>query len=177
MELASGFYHYQWEKNGVIISGATGSKYVATTPGTYRARFSRVKNPGTSGWNKWSNPVQVTSQSLAKPVVSQRGTVVLKGLDNYAYAHLKAEGDFAHYYWYKNGILINLPGALDDTTRHVKFRAGDCSSGNCAGNGVYTLKVATADFCMSPPSDGKYVFFSSRFRMRFHWKKRHSILR
>ena len=162
MELASGFFHYQWERNGVIISGATASKYVATTPGTYRARFSRVKNPQSSDWNRWSDPVQVTSQRIEKPVISQRGTVVLKGLDNYGYAHLKAEGDFAHYYWYKDGVLINLPGALDDTTRHVKFSAGDCSSGKCSGNGVYTLKVATADFCMSPPSDGKYIFFNNQ---------------
>lgn len=162
MELASGFFHYQWERNGVTIPGATTSKYVASTPGTYRARFSRVKNPGASDWNKWSDPIQVSSQNVAKPQVSQRGTVVLNGLDNYGFAQLKAEGDFAHYYWYKNGVLINLPGSLDDTTRHVKFGAGDCSSGTCAGNGVYTLKVATPDFCMSPASDGKYIFFNNQ---------------
>lgn len=162
MELANGFFAYQWERNGVIITSATASKYVATSPGTYRARFSRKKNPGPSDWNKWSDPVQITTRNLSKPVVSQRGTIVLKGLDNYSYAHLKAEGDFAHYYWYKNGVLINLPGSMDDTTRHVKFSAGDCSSGQCAGNGVYTLKVATADFCTSPASDGKYIFFNNQ---------------
>ena len=161
MEVARGFFHYQWERNGVIIPGATASKYVANTTGTYRARFSRVKNPGASDWNRWSNPVQVSSQTIAKPQVSQKGTVVLKGLDSYGYADLKAEGNFAHYYWYKDGVLINLPGALDDTTRHVKFGPGDCS-GICAGNGVYTMKVATADFCMSPASDGKYLFFNNQ---------------
>jgi len=162
MELANGFFSYQWERNGVIIPNAISSKYVATTTGTYRARFSRKRNPGPSDWNKWSDPVQVTTQNLSKPLVSQKGTVVLSGLDNYGYAHLKAEGDFAHYYWYKDGVLINLPGALDDTTRHVRFSAGDCSSGKCAGNGVYTLKVATAGFCTSPASDAKYIFFNNQ---------------
>ena len=162
MELADGFFNYQWERNGVIIPDATESKFEATSTGTYRARFSRRKNPGPGDWNRWSDPVQVTSQFVSKPEVSQAGTVVLKGLDNYGYAHLKAEGDFAHYYWYKDGVLINLPGSLDDTTRHVKFTSGDCSSGPCKGNGVYTLKVAGADFCTSPPSDGKYIFFNNQ---------------
>lgn len=162
MELAEGFFSYQWERNGVIISGATGPRYEATTAGTYRARFSRVKNPGSTDWNRWSDPVVVTSQSIAKPVVSQTGTVVLKGLDNYGYAHLKAEGEFAHYYWYKDGVLINLPGTVDDTVRHVKFSAGDCSAGPCKGNGVYTLKVAGPDFCTSAASDGKYIFFNNQ---------------
>lgn len=162
MELARGFFHYQWERNGVIISGATSATYVAETNGTYRARYSRRKNPGPSDWNRWSDPVKVTTLTMTKPAISQTGTVVLKGLDNYGYAHLKAEGDFAHYYWYKNGVLLNLPGSQDDTTRHVKLSAGDCSSGTCAGNGVYTLIVAGPDKCPSPRSDGKYVFFNNQ---------------
>lgn len=162
MELAEGFFAYQWERNGVIISGATGPRYVAETTGTYRARFSRKKNPGPSDWNRWSDAVTVTSQTLPKPVISQTGSVVLKGLDGYNYAHLKAEGNFAHYYWYKNGVRMDLPGSEDDTTRYVKISAGDCSSGKCVGNGVYTLVVAGADQCPSPPSDGKYVFFNDQ---------------
>jgi hypothetical protein len=58
--LAEGFFAYQWERNGVIISGATSHNYVATVAGTYRARFSRVANPTSTQWNKWSAPVTVT---------------------------------------------------------------------------------------------------------------------
>lgn len=162
MKLAEGFFHYQWERNGVIISGATSASYTANTTGTYRARFSRKKNPAAGDWNKWSDPVQVTAANTGKPEVSQTGTVVLKGLDNYGYAHLKAEGNFAHYYWYKNGVLLNLPGSQDDTTRYVRFSAGDCSSGTCTGNGAYTLKVAGPDNCMSAASNPKYIFFNNQ---------------
>lgn len=162
MELAAGFFAYEWERNGVIIAGATGPMYTANTPGVYRARFSRKPNPTASDWNQWSDPVTVTSQSVPKPVVSQTGTVALKGLDNYPYALLTAEGTFPHYYWYKDGGLLNLPGSLDDTTRHVKLSSGDCSSGPCAGNGVYTVVVASNDNCPSPPSEGKYVFFNNQ---------------
>jgi hypothetical protein len=58
--LAEGFFAYQWERNGVIISGATSHNYTATVAGTYRARFSRVANPTSTQWNKWSAPVTVT---------------------------------------------------------------------------------------------------------------------
>jgi predicted esterase len=58
--LAEGFFAYQWEKDGVIISGATANTYVAKAPGKYRARFSRVSAPTASQWNVWSAYVTVT---------------------------------------------------------------------------------------------------------------------
>lgn len=59
--LAEGFLAYQWERNGVIISTAKSNVYTATSPGTYRARFSRVSSyPTSTQWNKWSRAVTVT---------------------------------------------------------------------------------------------------------------------
>lgn len=58
--LAEGFFAYQWEKNGVIISGASANTYTVTSPGKYRARFSRISSaPTSSQWNKWSLPITV----------------------------------------------------------------------------------------------------------------------
>jgi hypothetical protein len=59
--LSEGFFVYQWERNGVIISGATTNTYTATVAGTYRARFSRVSAPTSTQWNKWSAPVTITA--------------------------------------------------------------------------------------------------------------------
>jgi hypothetical protein len=61
--LAEGFFVYQWEKDGVIISGASTNTYTVKTPGTYRARFSRVSAPTASQWNVWSAPIKITSAS------------------------------------------------------------------------------------------------------------------
>lgn len=59
--LAEGFFAYQWEKNGVIISTAKSNVITVTTPGKYRARFSRVSTaPTASQWNKWSAIVTIT---------------------------------------------------------------------------------------------------------------------
>jgi hypothetical protein len=59
--LAEGFFAYQWEKNGVVISTAKSNVFTATAPGTYRARFSRISSaPTASQWNKWSASITIT---------------------------------------------------------------------------------------------------------------------
>jgi hypothetical protein len=162
LSLAAGFYKYQWQRDGTVISGATGAVYVATTPGTYRARFSRVPNPTSSQWNPWSDAVKVTEQSPAQAKMQQIGTVLLKDLNGYGNARFRAEGNFAHYYWYKDGKLVNLDGSQDDTVKHPIIKPGDCSSGVCTGNGKYTLVVAGYDNCPSPPSASRSVYFNNQ---------------
>jgi hypothetical protein len=157
MRLASGFLKYEWELDGVVIPGATGPNYVANTPGVYRARFSRVANPGPDDWNQWSQEITVTEQNPGQATMTQVGTVLIKGLDNYANARLVADGRFDHYYWYKNGVRLTT----SDTTKFPIFKPGDCSTGACVGNGVYTLVVAGYDNCPSPVSEPKYVFFNN----------------
>ncbi|HYG04175.1 MAG TPA: fibronectin type III domain-containing protein, partial [Chryseosolibacter sp.] len=161
MELAKGFRKYQWQKNGVTISGATGPTYVATSTGTYRARFSRVANPGSGDWNDWSDPVNVTLVTPPRPKVDQIGTLMLKDLNGYGNARLVTTTDAAHYYWYKNGSLVNLSGNRDDTTRNPIFYQGNCTAA-CTGNGKYTLVTMTADKCPSPASTAKYVVFNNQ---------------
>ena len=163
MNLAEGFLAYEWELNGVTISGANTANYIATSTGTYRARFSRKsRTPSASDWNGWSDPVTVTISSPAKAKIAQAGTVVLKDLNYYNYAHLSSVDKADHYYWYKNGILVDLSGTADDTVRFAKFSAGDCSTGVCAGNGTYTLVTAAFNNCPSPASDPINVFFNDQ---------------
>jgi hypothetical protein len=161
MDLAEGFFAYQWERNGVIIPGATSASYTATQTGTYRARFSRVPNPTEGQWNDWSQVVTVTSSNPSQARIGQTGTAVLKDLNNYNYAHFYSVDKAEHYYWYKDGVLINLPGSMDDTTRYVKFSQGDCSSGVCTGNGQYTLVTAATNNCPSPVSQTVQIFFNN----------------
>jgi hypothetical protein len=149
MFLSEGFKAYQWEKNGVIISGATTSKYTATTTGTYRARFSRKANPTASDWNQWSKAITVTSVGTPQAQMDQTGTVVLKDLNGFADARLIALGDFAKYQWYKNGVLLSIP----DSNNAPIIKP-------TSGNGAYTLVVTGYNGCPSPASKPKYVFFN-----------------
>jgi hypothetical protein len=66
--LAAGFFAYQWEKDGVIISGAKANTLPVNSPGVYRARFSRVStSPGANDWNEWSPPVRITGDATTNP--------------------------------------------------------------------------------------------------------------
>ncbi|MBT1703631.1 fibronectin type III domain-containing protein [Chryseosolibacter indicus] len=157
MYLSEGFRAYQWEKNGAIIAGATSASYVATTTGTYRARFSRKANPGANDWNEWSKPVTVTESSPEKAEVTQIGTVILKDLNNFGDAKLKAVGKFEKYHWYKDGTKLSI----SDTISTPTFKAGTCS-GPCTGNGAYTLVTMNFDGCPSPASDPVYIVFNNQ---------------
>ncbi len=157
---AAGFRAYQWEKDGVIIPGATGHEYIATQPGVYRGRFSRVPNPGAADWNAWSQPVPVTIKNPGKAVVDVIGTHMMRGPDNdpfYNTVHLKANTIDDKYYWYKNGALINIPNTnLDDTTRTYSITALYSN-----GNGKFTLISRGINNCPTLPSDTVFVYFNN----------------
>jgi hypothetical protein len=163
LELAAGFLAYQWERNGVIISGANGPTYVATTTGTYRARFSRISTtPTEAQWNKWSQTVTVGTANPTQAQLTQVGSVVLKDLNYYNNALLTSVKKDDHYYWYKDGTLLNLSGDQDDTTRTVMIKAGDCSGPACAGNGLYTLVTAAYNNCPTPVSEPVHIYFNDQ---------------
>ena len=67
--ITQGFAQYQWDKNGVVISGATSNEYIATDFGTYRARFKRT---ASSDWSDWS-PVPAIISPVC-PGVAGTGT-------------------------------------------------------------------------------------------------------
>jgi hypothetical protein len=157
LEVAAGFHKYQWERNGAIISGATSASYIATTAGTYRARFSRVPNPTSSQWNSWSPSITVTELTPPQAKMEQIGTVHLRDLNGVNDAKLKATGDFAHYYWYKNGSLVSM----SDTVQYPTFKPGDCT-GTCTNSGNYTVVVAGYNNCPSPASAAKRIYFSDQ---------------
>jgi hypothetical protein len=149
LQMPEGFRKYEWQKNGVTISGATAASYVATSTGTYRGRFSRVANPSSSDWNEWSPNVSVTTLSPAKAVIRQAGTALLRDLNTLNDCKFVANGEFDHYYWYKNGTKLSM----SDTIQFATIKS-------TSGNGNYTLVVSNYDQCPSPTSDAITVFFS-----------------
>jgi hypothetical protein len=157
---AFGFLAYQWEFNGQIISGATGAEYVATQPGIYRARFSRVSNPTESQWNKWSQAVTVTLSNPPQATIGVTGTTAMRGPDNngtYNTIKLKSVYKNDHYYWYKNGVLINIPSnTVDDTVRLYTI-----STSSASGSGIYTLSTKGNDNCPSAVSTPLQLYFGN----------------
>ncbi|MEX1240721.1 MAG: prolyl oligopeptidase family serine peptidase [Cyclobacteriaceae bacterium] len=152
LELPKGYLAYQWQRNGQTIAGADSALFYARTAGKYRARFARVSNPTEAQWNQWSKEITLTVTSPPQANISQIGTVVLKDLNGYADARLQSLESHAHYYWYKNAALLDLPGTADDTLQVATITPN-------YGNGAYTLVVADHG-CKSAPTAPKYIFFN-----------------
>ena len=154
LELAEGFMAYQWQLNGQIIPGADQAVFYAKTPGDYRARFSRVSNPAEAQWNPWSKPISLTVAEPPQATITQTGTVLLRDLNGFTDARLKVQENHDHYYWYKDGVLLDLPGDEDDTLQAVTIKP-------TYGQGAYTLVVSDVG-CTSVPSAPKYIFFNDQ---------------
>lgn len=152
LSMPQGFAGYEWERDGVIIPGATGYILVADEAGVYRGRFRRG-----AVWNNWSSPVNIGVESPVTPTLTQVGSVILRDLNGKNTATLQGPEGATYYYWYKDNVLTTLPN-----TRTVQVRPGDCSAGPCANNGVYTVVTAQYNNCPSQPSNPKGVFFNDQ---------------
>lgn len=154
LRVAYGFWAYQWQRDGVDIPGATGAVYVAKTPGTYRARFSRVQNPTTDAqWNRWSDNVVITQGNETTPVITVIGTTQLPGKDGVDTVVLEGPANFKYYYWYKDGAKLNF-GTLD-TLASITIDSK-------LGSGSYTLQTAAdANACKTLASLPVDVHFNA----------------
>lgn len=151
LTLREGYQHYEWQYNGVGIAGKHDFMLEADQVGGYRGRAQKADGE----WGGWSKLITVSEANATAPTLLQRGTVLLKDPNQNDEAILQVNDSYAHYYWFKDGKQINLPGEHDDTTKRARIAA-------TFGDGVYTLKAAGFDQCISLASEGKHIFFSDR---------------
>jgi predicted esterase len=160
--LPQGFKAYQWERDGVIIFGATSHTYTANVVGVYRARYSRISgNPSESEWNRWSDPVNVGEKSPEIPVIEQLGTNILSDLNLGSTAYLKVPENFEKYTWFQNGgtplkALVPQPDAP-----YIFTHTGCTGGGACQHSGEYTLITEGFDKCPSLPSEPITIIFGT----------------
>lgn len=114
----------QWLKNGVVLTGATGKSYTATTAGVYSVK---VTNGATCAAVSDAKTV-VVNQMPPLPIITVTGTLKLcpgGSVNLTSNAALLTQ-------WYRNNIVI--PGATARTYRATSA-------------GAYTVKVKTAAGC------------------------------
>ena len=92
-------YTYQWQKDGVVISGATGSTYNATQTGVYRVTYSQ----GNCASNSRGITI-VSSATAQKPVITSgsinnvcSGSIILNQYINGEYSYINGT-------WLKDGV-------------------------------------------------------------------------
>jgi len=134
LELQAGFNAYEWDKNGVLIAGATSNSYTATSFGTYRGRFKRT---ATSAWSVWSPiPVIVSEkQPTITPPIQINGlfSKVLPAPDGNTTVPLFVPATYASYEWRRvsDNVLVNSSNIFN------------------APVGVYKVKVTEQFGCTS----------------------------
>ncbi len=116
--LAPGFDQYEWRKNGVLISGATGQTITVTGSavagnaalGSYSARVRR----GTV-WSDWSPTPLVVGIKAATvpPTISVKGlqSKVLPALDGKTSVTLNVPNTYQTYLWQKEGNATTISTA------------------------------------------------------------------
>lgn len=149
MVFAPGFFGYQWEKDGQIIQGANDYTYTATEPGVYRGRFSRVPNPDTDDWNRWSDPIVIDERAPVKPSITAEYSTIFPNInnDNNVAVHTDIVSDLK-YRWYKNGTPINFSFTAEDDT----VSSFTINNSSAFGSADYTVKTVEGG-CESPLSD------------------------
>ncbi|MFT3746773.1 MAG: PA14 domain-containing protein [Agriterribacter sp.] len=134
--VSAGFDGYEWRKDGVPISGATGNTITATSLGVYDCRILRG-----SDWSPWSPiPVELklkTSNKSPTPELGVYASKVLPAPDGSTTVKLKVAEGFASYKWTKVGSTTSL-GTLSTYS---------------AAPGNYQVVTTTSAACPSTPSD------------------------
>lgn len=167
LRLAPGFYAYQWERDGQIIPGAIGPVYLATVPGVYRARFSRISHtPTESEWNRWSDPVTVSEQTPPQPVVEHTGSLVLADLNGNNSVWVTVPEGYAKYTWTLNNGDVPTSTIYPGPAPNVVEIRGCGTNNGCAKNGAYRLIVEGFDQCPSHPSEPKYIATGTKDQAR-----------
>ncbi|MBI1767665.1 MAG: hypothetical protein HYR67_04760 [Bacteroidetes bacterium] len=94
----SPYNSYQWVKNGVNISGATGSTLVVTTAGHYKVL---VSSAGVQG--QGMSAESVVKYHVAAPTITQSNTDCNNAIDLQAYSSDGSDGNY-NYYLYNSAL-------------------------------------------------------------------------
>jgi gliding motility-associated-like protein len=141
---------YQWYKDGVAITGATGSTYTATATGSYTADIRSGTCTGKS-----TNTAVVTQVAAPAGTIVPASGSICQGTS----VLLTANGGTA-YQWFRNGVAI--PGATTATynatqigTYSATIFSGTCSApatnNAVIAESVLTFRTTTTDpGCLSP---------------------------
>jgi large repetitive protein len=108
--LQAGFYAYEWDKDGVTISGETTNQIIVTSFGTYRGRYKRT---ALDQWSVWSPTPAVISlnQATVSPAISINGlkSNVLPAPDGNTTTPLTVPNNYISYEWRRvaDNVLVS----------------------------------------------------------------------
>jgi hypothetical protein len=136
VDLTTNFYAgvtYEWEKNGVVVSGATGQIYTATTAGSYRVKQT------ANGCSKKSPSITVTATAGPLATITASGSTSLCNGSTVTLTVNTVSG--AVYQWIKDGNAI--AGATSTSYTVTQAGAYQCSVAKGCTSISNTITVST----------------------------------
>ncbi len=106
--------NYQWQLNGVDITGATNNTYSAGHSGNYACMVSLA-----SGCASTSTAISVTEYPLPNPTITFDGVT------------LQTEGFYRNYAWFRNGIPVFVGGSRFNPTEIGSYSVKVEDSNGC----------------------------------------------
>jgi large repetitive protein len=149
--LQSGFYAYEWDKDGVTISGETTNQLIVTSFGTYRGRYKRT---ATSEWSEWSPAPAVISQNQAtvSPNISINGlkSNVLPAPDGSTITPLSVPNTYFTYEWRRvaDSVLVSSTNSYDAPIGEYKVKVTE--QYGCGSDFSQTYAVISANGINKP---------------------------
>jgi gliding motility-associated-like protein len=140
---ATGGSSYQWYKDGVAISGATGATYNATSVGNYTADIISGDCKA-----KASNNAVITAGNTPTGQISPASISLCSGGN----AVLTITGGTS-YQWYKDGVAINGATAASYTVTTIGTYTADIINGDCKGkasNAAVVTQAASPSGAITP---------------------------
>jgi hypothetical protein len=161
-------YSYQWNKNGVVISGATHSKYAATTSGTYKVM---VTNNVTGCSKTTATAAVVTVNPIPKADITPQGPTTFCAGGS---VMLSANSGTGLIYAWKKGYIFISGATLSNYTATTagtykvqvtksngcsKLSAGTLVTVPCKLSEGENIPIARFDVKVYPnPSSGDFTF-------------------
>lgn len=142
---------YQWQKNGVNISGATASSYTtpATVSGDNGATFRVVVGSGTQSLT--SQPAALTVVSNTLGITTQPKSLTVAAPDGATFS-VVASGNNLSYQWRKNGTAISGATTSSYTVAATDLHETSAMYSVVVSSGTNSVTSENATFTVMAPN-------------------------
>lgn len=171
LALQAGFNAYQWEKDGVVIAGATTNSLTVNSYGTYRGRYRRTS---TSEWSAWSPTPVIVSQkqpTITPPIqINGMFSNVLPSVDGRTTVPLTVPGNFSAYEWRRVSDNALVSSTANFNAAVGEYRLKVTEQFGCSSEFSPVYKVAAANAANSPEGVTNFSGYAlSSSAIRIDW--------
>lgn len=166
-----GFAAYEWQKDGVTISGATSNSVVVNSLGTYSVRVKRTTNGAWSEFSPTPLVIKTKTATVTPPItIDSLATNVLPAPDGSTTVTLKLPAGYASYEWRSVGGSTSLGNTNALTVGVGQYIARVTEQFGCTSSFSEPYRVISASGTNVPDAvTGVTVTTVSKTQLTINW--------